>query len=259
MDLSVIIPSFKRADLLQYGLKSWALQNIKSSYEIIVLNDGIEDETAKVCSNYQSRLPINYVFTGQRNAKDIVWRIPGFAINIGAQLAKGKNIIIACPEIYILNDCVQHMIDTLNEDPKKLVITYGKDDRGAAFLKYVKEGLSNNDIASKYDSDVKNTPAINTEFPFFMGINRKEFIDIGGYDEDFIGYCFDDADVVNRLRKNGCSIHKIASKIIHLYHPRLRYGLEEVKEKWNYNEKLYYERINQIQRNVGRQWGVICA
>ena len=256
MELSVVMPSFKRADLLQYGLQSWALQNIKSSYEIIVLNDGIHDETEKVCQMYQSRLPIRYVFTGQRNAQGIVWRTPGFAINIGAQLATGKNILITCPEIYVLNDCVQYMVDSLTDDPRKLVITDGKDDRGATFLNFVKTGYSNVNMLHHYEMGAKNTHPLNTEFPFFMGMNRKQFMDIGGYDEDFIGYCFDDADIVSRLRKAGCYTHKVAAKIIHLYHPRLRYGLEEVKDKWKYNEKLYLDRINQVERNVGRPWGV---
>jgi glycosyltransferase involved in cell wall biosynthesis len=257
MDLSIIIPSFQRADLLDMGLQSLAQQTITSQYEVLVLNEGIEDRTKIICKQYEKYLPMKYVFTGQRNANGIRWRIPAFAINIGVQLSQGKNIILTCPEIYVINDCVQRMIDLMNEDPKRIVITEGKDDRGAIFLGYVKSNYDNNTLNRMYDHGVKNFHDLNTEYPFFMGINRDEFVSIGGYDEEFgDGYCWDDLDIVTRLKKNGCYYHKINSKIVHLYHPRLRYGNDDIKEGWKKNEALFYSKINQIKRNEGRPWGV---
>jgi len=67
MELSIIIPSFKRAELLKYGLKSLAKQKISSAYEVIVLNDGVHDETEKVCESFKDQLNIRYIFTGHRN------------------------------------------------------------------------------------------------------------------------------------------------------------------------------------------------
>jgi glycosyltransferase involved in cell wall biosynthesis len=258
MDLSIIIPTFQRAELLDMGLQSLAKQNVKSHYEILVLNEGIEDRTQIICKQYGNYLPIRYIFTGQRNANGIKWRIPAFAINIGAQLAQGKNLILTCPEIYAINDCLQTMINLMNEDPKRIVITEGKDDRGAIFLEYVKSNVDEKTLDRMYDQGVRNMHALNTEYPFFMGINRDEFVNIGGYDEDFgDGYCWDDLDIVTRLKKNGCYYHKIRSKIVHLYHPRLRYGADDIKIGWKKNEAMFYAKINQIKRNEGRAWGVL--
>jgi len=257
MMLSIIIPSFQRADLLTYGLQSLARQTVPCEYEILVLNDGVEDGTKAVCDSYQSRLPIKYVFTGHRNSEGLKWRIPGFAINIGAKMATGKNMLITCPEMYVLNNCVQYMVELLNENPKRLVITEGKDDRSADFLINVKNGTPDNILLQMFDGGARSTHLLNTEYPFFMGMNRQEFLDIGGYDEDFVGFCWDDLDVVSRLIKNGCFYHKITARAMHLYHPRLRYGVADVKEKWKDNEKLFYDRISIIKRNQDREWGVL--
>jgi len=258
MDLSIIIPTFKRAELLELGLKSLAKQTVTSPYEVIVLNDGIEDRTHVVCGQFSGKLPIRYVFTGQRNKNELKWRIPAFSINIGVKLAQGKNIMITCPEIYVINDCIQSMINLLNEDPNRLVITEGKDDRGAIFLEYVKCNYENKVLNKMFDAGVRNFQPLNTEYPFFMGINKEKFINIGGYDEDFgAGYCWDDLDIVTRLKNNGCYYHKINSKIVHLYHPRLRYGNEDIKSGWKINEALFKERITTINRNVGKEWGVL--
>ena len=260
MDLSIIIPTFERAELLDLGLKSLAQQNITSPYEIIVLNDGIEDRTQVTCSKYVGRLPIKYVFTGKRNKDGLKWRIPAFPINIGIKLAQGKSIILTCPEVYVINDCIQNMIDLMNEDPNRLVITEGKDDRGAIFLEYVRSNYEEKILNNMFEKGVRNLQPLNVEYPFFMGINRQKLLDIGGYDEDFgKGYCWDDLDVVTRLKNTGCHYHKINSKIVHLYHPRLRYGTTDIQSGWKVNEKMFKERITTVERNVGREWGVLDA
>jgi glycosyltransferase involved in cell wall biosynthesis len=257
MELSIIIPSFERAELLEYGLKSLMLQSIQCKYEIIVVNDGIEDNTQKMCEKYSS-LPIKYIFSGHRNEKEKKWRTPGFSINIGAKLAKGKNLILTCPEIYILDLCVNEMVDALNVDPKRLVITNGKDDRQHTILDVLKNSFQIGVLNHMYNTYTPKEGVfeLNTEFPFFMGINKEEFISIGGYDEDFVGYCWDDADIVDRLVSNKCYYYKLKNKrVIHLYHPRLRYGLEDTKILWKYNQKLYNDRKNIIIRNQNKAWG----
>ena len=251
MELSIIIPSYKRADLLFYGLDSLSKQTIKSSYEVIVLNDGVRDDTAKICNLFKDRLNIRHIFTGHRNSPEPVWRIPGFAINIGARMARGRSMIIMCPEIYILDDCIQTIIDTLRKNPHALIITDGKDDQDENFLKKVKEKESINRLLDLYPS----MPGLNTDLPFFFGLNTQSFIEIGGYDEDFIGNCWDDQDIVKRLHQNGGKHKKIDFRVVHLYHSRLRYDAKKVKELWDYNKKLYDEKFGTITRNVGKNWG----
>ena len=263
IDLSIIIPSFRRSNLLYWGLESLSYQSIKSNYEIIVLNDGIPDKTEEVCNNYKNKLNIKYIFTGQRNTEKIEWRIPGFAINIGARLAMGKNLILTCPEIWIIDNCIQEIIDLLNQDSNRLVISEGKDDRLSIFLNHLNRKNNKSQFLQIYNNlpmqDAKgNTLKLNTKLPFFLGLNKQKFIDIGGYDEEFIGFCFDDSDIVDRLLLYGCYYYKTQNKIIHLFHRRLRAGIEYEKNKlWIHNQNLYNQKRGQIIRNIGKEWGKI--
>ena len=251
MDLSIIIPSYKRSDLLKYGLQSLTNQKITASYEIIVLNDGIADDTQRVCDSFKDKLNIRYVFTGHRNIPDPVWRIPGFAINIGAKFAKGKFMLIMCPEIYLMEDCVQGITDALSNTPKRVVITRGGDDQDEVFLNCVRQNVPKEKLLHLYDT----LPNLNTDFPFFMGMSTSIFIDIGGYDEEFIGNCWDDQDIVMRLKQNGGIFEKLEYKIVHLYHSRLRYETTKIKEMWDYNKAVYDRKFGTIKRNVGKVWG----
>ena len=216
--VSVIIPTFNRPNLLKWGLYSLSQQSIPFKYEIIVINDGKEDETKDICDSFKDKLNIQYIFSGQRNKDDLKLRVPGFAFNIGAKKANGEFLILMSPEIFLLdNHTILKISNILETNATAMVITNGKDDREgwerpAGFL----EHLEKNDGNYKNFRNFKIMNSLNTKLPFFIGISRQNFLDIGGFDEDFTGYCFDDNDLVTRLEAFGCYYVQIDSTIIHL-------------------------------------------
>ena len=81
-------------------------------------------------------------------------------------------------------------------------------------------------------------------------------MDIGGYDEDLIGYASEDNDFVDRLLLKGCKHYRVDAKIIHLYHGKRCSGVAELNNpKWVYNNKIYKERKGILIRNTGGEWG----
>jgi glycosyltransferase involved in cell wall biosynthesis len=252
MKLSIIIPTYKREHLLDWNLKSISKQKINCEYEIIVLNDGILDETENVCKKHRE-LNIKYFFTGQRNLNgNMVWRVPGFAINIGVKKSQGEIILLSCAEMFGVNDSINEIMKIYESDcNKKMGIPFAKDDNGV-FLKKITDSNGVFDIAD-FNSQ---PPLINVKFPFFLSMQKKEFVDIGGYDEDFTGTDFDDTDLVGRLVKNGNNYVQSGAKVIHLWHERLP-STPERMEKLKYNQRLYQSRINIIKRNENKKWGLI--
>src|SRR5260370_9425275 len=60
--ISVIIPTFNRAAMLNAALESFAAQSIpKNRYEVIVVDDGSEDATPDVCHDFASRMQLKYL------------------------------------------------------------------------------------------------------------------------------------------------------------------------------------------------------
>ncbi len=249
---SIIITTFQRPHLLKWGLYSLAQQAMPANFETIVLNDGIQDETEAICRQYEQRLNLKYVFTGQRNINGrIKWRIPGFAINIGAKISTGKILVISCAEMFHLNDCIAQLTYPLLSNSKLLGIPIARDDHDGSFL----NGLNTNNAAYDYNTFYNYYPGLNTSLPFLTSVSREEFFAIGGYDEDFIGIGYDDNDLMLRLLKNGCQYYQTAAETIHLYHERIWFAMENSAETL-YNRNLYYERQNQIIRNQNRLWGM---
>jgi hypothetical protein len=165
--------------------------------------------------------------------------------------------------MYLIDDCVQSVINELNKYPNRMVITDGKDDVGGRYLDLVTTSNGWYDIALYESSSVV---PLCTEYPFFMGLNRDVVLKIGGYDEDFIGYAYDDTDFSRRLKQYGLTLHKLKGgpdnnfyRVVHLFHLRERKGIPNLQEKLAYNKHLYDSLNNSVYRNVGREWGVFHA
>ncbi|HWP97961.1 MAG TPA: glycosyltransferase [Syntrophomonadaceae bacterium] len=248
---SIIITTFQRPHLLKWGLYSLAKQAMPADFETIVLNDGLHDETENICNEYKHKLNLKYVFTGQRNMDgQIKWRVPGYAINIGAKLSKGEILIISCAEMFHLNDCIVQLTIPLRNNPKLMGIPIARDDQDSSFLNQLVSSGGQYD----YNAFYNNYPVLNTALPFLTSISRQEFFAIGGYDEDFTGIGYDDDDLMSRLINNGCQYFQTGAETVHLYHERIWYARYDCPEII-FNRDLFYQRQNQIIRNQNREWG----
>jgi len=249
--ISIIMSSFNRPQLLNLGLSSILNQKIDYPFETIVVNDGSNDDTENICNLYKDKLNIKYIFSGYRNLKKLTSRPPGFALNIGIKNSTGDIIILTCPEIYHRNNSINEIIKPLIGNNNYLTIPKFMyfDDIG----EYTNELLSNSNNSRL---DLCNINNDDVQMPFLMGIWKKKILDIGGYDEDFIGYAGDDNDFVDRLKLNGCDHYRVNAEIIHLYHGKRCSGVEDWNNpEWAYNYKLYKERKNIMIRNVNKEWG----
>ncbi|KJS03922.1 MAG: glycosyl transferase family 2 [Peptococcaceae bacterium BRH_c4a] len=252
--VSMVITTFQRTHLLRWGLYSLSLQTIPFDFETIVVNDGLQDETEEICSEFREKLNLKYIFTGQRNLNgDPVWRVPGFAMNIGVKQSSGDILVIGCAEMLHINDTIARLAMPILDNPKLLGIPVGKDDRDGAFLECI------NKHKETFDLDMYNRCIdLNTRLPFLMALHRSQYFEIGGYDEDLVGIAYDDNDFVQRLLSNGCGYCQTDAATVHLYHPRADgYYADGGPPEWEYNRNLYYSRIGKIVRNEDREWGIL--
>jgi len=251
--VSLVMASFLRADLLDLSLNS-IVQNLPAfPLEIVVVNDGLEnDGTKEVCEKYSKKLNIHYYFSGQRNRSGLIKRNPCQANNIAIRKSKGEMVILTCPEILHLNYVVDYVVNALKVNEKRLVVpSYMFFDNAGEYTASLRRGQPGIGIPLLKRTD-------HVIMPFLMGVWRKEIEAIGGYDEDFTGYASEDNDFVERLTKNGCIYYRVKAQIVHLYHGKNCSGQKcENMPEWVYNRDLYEARKNIIVRNVGRNWGCL--
>jgi glycosyltransferase involved in cell wall biosynthesis len=87
-NLSVVIPTHNRADLLKRVLESYARQGLPlDEYEIVVVDDGSSDGTEDVCRKLRSQLPLSYIQIAHAGS--------AAAKNSGLAAARGKLIVFS--------------------------------------------------------------------------------------------------------------------------------------------------------------------
>jgi GT2 family glycosyltransferase len=254
--ISLILPSYKRADLLNLGLYSISKQKIDYDLEIIVLNESNDKETKGVCDYYSQykQLNIRHIISNPSG----VTRNVVFATNIGTKQAKGEIIILSCPEMFHLKENINTIINPLLNNKKLISIpNYILFDTGE-----IKKYLYNTRLTLDVPENLLKKLTINDHnkysatLPFFIAFYKQEATNIGGMDEDFTGIAGEDDDFVKRLIANGLTYIRSDISVIHLFHPKsFDENTKDKNSKYLYNMKLLEERKNTIIRNEGKEWG----
>lgn len=222
---SILTTTHNRNDLLKKHLGSINSQNVSFNYEILVLDDYYksEPETIDIVNSFKYT---RYIHTGKTKKEKDCWRVPGYALNIGAKLAKADILTITGCDIELIGpEVYQAVINTIEKS--RDLITVKK--------------------IHVLNEDPRMRTAI--RMPFFMTIPKETFMYIGGYDEDFIGVAAEDNDLMDRLM----SLKKLVVapvEIIHHSHENVVWD-----ERRDYNLKLWKERKGILVRNVNKEWG----
>lgn len=260
MKVSLVMGSWKRKYLLDLNLWSLSKQKTNHNLEIVVCNDYLPDGTEEICNKYKSQFDIKYVFTGQRHTNSIIWRSAGFALNIGVKQSSGDIIILTCPEVIHLNNTIDLIVEPLIES--KDIMSIGEsiwfDDTGNT-IKYL-EKERNVNLTEELLKEIQTDPECKmaVKMPYLLGMYKKEYTNIGGYDEDSKGYAGEDNDLIGRLQLNGLRHHKTKAKAVHLFHgSRCDSKAHYDNPLWKLNYDLFSKRKGIIKRNQGREWGVI--
>lgn len=105
--ISIVIPTYNRADILKECLEHLMSQEISSGsgelrdqFEIIVVNDGGTDETAHVVNNFVTRGQVSVRYLEKKNEGQ------GIARNYGVREAKGDVIVFIGDDILVESDFV---------------------------------------------------------------------------------------------------------------------------------------------------------
>jgi predicted glycosyltransferase involved in capsule biosynthesis len=253
--LSVIIAYRNRKELTNICLNNLCLQTLDNDlFEVIIVDLGSEKEHQINPEQYP--IDINYQYV---DYKDQFYKT--MALNIGVGKAKGEYLFFLDAEILLHRHFLENAFNMVKDKPKGFALNfpalYLASDISA---KVMKEGFMSDVVYDaiytlRYDQKVNiRSPRI---FGQFMIIMKKEFFhDIGGFDEDFKGFGWEDYDFHNRIALFNHDWHYELEQfkmmlnkmmVIHLYHPRLEKSGYFANYQFNkdmYNIKRYSKYVD---------------
>jgi glycosyltransferase involved in cell wall biosynthesis len=211
---SVVIPTYKRLPMLLRVLDALDAQNGAPEFEVIVIDDGSGDETAKVMTERRAK---NHALTfrSQPNSG------PGRARNHGVSLASGRYILFigddTVPEPYFLAEHAR-IHRAANDDRLTACLGYTgwpPGERVTAFMDYI------NDYGLQFGYRLIHDGEI-VPFNFFYTSNISiDRLVLGSepFDTTFPAAAWEDIELAFRLDSLGLKIRYNANAVTRHYHP----------------------------------------
>jgi GT2 family glycosyltransferase len=217
IDITVVVPTFRRPRLLRRCLESLAIQEVdQARVEIIVVDDGSGDETAQVLAEARQRTPPLRPFTHSRNLG------PAAARNRAVAEARGDVILFLDDDVVATPKLVAtHLqIHRSSGDDALGVLGLMRWDPGLRVTPFMR-WLDRSGLQFGFDTWIREG-AIDPPYAAFytcnLSMRRRLVADAGGFDERFPYPAYEDMELAWRLAKTGFHLEHRPSALA--YHAR---------------------------------------
>lgn len=190
--LSVIIPAYNQSQYLVECIES-VLAQTEKPHEIIVVNDGSQDETRYVAKQYPEVKYIEQVNKGLSSAR-----------NTGIMNMTGDWLFPLDADDKMLENCLKVVSDTIENNPEADIVA-------PSFKEF---GVRNNEILLMPNLTIEDFKTAN-RIGYFSAIRKDKLLEIGGYNPKMI-WGWEDYDLWFDLLKRGAKIVTIP-EVLMLY------------------------------------------
>ncbi|MCX7795724.1 MAG: glycosyltransferase family 2 protein [bacterium] len=215
MKVSVVIPTRNRAKIVSKCIEHILNQDYHQ-YEVIVIDDGSEDNTLESLKGFSSYKNLKFIPLSERKG-------PAFCRNLGVKESQGELIIFIDSDIFVLPNFINSHVKVHKSHPEGVVAVGPVIAISEIDKKLVSKG-SILDFSNAYFASGN------------ASIPREIFMKIGGFDEIFNVYGWEDIDFGLKLKKFGINSIKVPDAIGYHYQPlpnenNLKALIEKEKER----------------------------
>lgn len=198
MRVSIVIPAYNAAATLGACIEA-CLGQAHPDKEIIVVDDGSTDDTARIAQQY----PIAYVRQPNRG--------PAAARNTGAGLAEGDVIAFTDADCVPRPDWIEQLLACLGKDAAGVGGTYDIANPHSLLARLVHEEIRVRHAQLGATVDFLGS--------FNVAYRMEAFQATGGFDEHFRMASAEDNDLAYRLRDAGYTLRFTRNAVVAHHHP----------------------------------------
>jgi glycosyltransferase involved in cell wall biosynthesis len=229
MSASIIIPTFNGASRIGNCLDSLVKQTTGRDVEILVVDDGSTDNTAKVVRGYSLVRLITQINAG-----------PASARNRGALEARGRILLFTDDDCVPMPDWLETMLEPFKDS----------DVVGAkGVYRTHQKSLAARFVQIEYEDKYRlmaGLPSIDFIDTYSAAFRRDRFLEMTGYDTSFPVACAEDIELSYRMSARGWKMKFVPAAIVYHTHPDtfLRY----LKKKY----KFAFWRVLAVRKNPSK-------
>ncbi len=216
MNMSVIIPTYNRSEILLKCLQALEAQTVlPNDYEIVIVDDGSTDASPEQIAAFIDKCGLNVSYFHQDH------KGPAAARNLGIREAQGNLVLFIGDDIIATPTLLAEHLTWHEKYPEENVavlgyVTWSPDIKVTPFMRWLENGGPQFKfwaIDDPYHVSWRHLITANISF------KRKFLLEHGFFDEDFPYAAYEDTELGYRLNKKGLSIVFNKEAIGYHYHP----------------------------------------
>ncbi|GGF77256.1 glycosyltransferase [Wenyingzhuangia marina] len=204
---SFIIPLYNRPEEIDELLFSLTKQNYPKPFEIVIVEDGSDNNAKEIIESYRDRLNIQYFLTQNQGA--------GMARNYGMSQAKGDYFIVLDSDVLVPANYLKRVKKALQAN---YTDAFGGPDAAHPTFTPMQKAINFSMTSMMTTGGIRGKKKGVGKFQprsFNLGISRKAFEKTGGFSSMKIG---EDIDLSFRLWEHGFETQLIEKAFV--YHKR---------------------------------------
>jgi len=218
--VSIVIPTYNRRELLKKTLISLFNQNYpKDKYEIIVVDDGSNDDTEEMIKSLKPTCNFKYFYWPRKEEFKLGEPKNRVAVarNIGIENSEGEIIVFVDSDMILHPNCIREHVKIHEKYDRVVVIGYRYllfKNNPKNWFELLLKGKSNLTTMDdkrelsyfKCNDDLSKLPDAWTElYSNNASVKKNHLIDVGMFDKNMINklWGFEDYELGYRLQKNG--------------------------------------------------------
>ena len=214
IELSVIIPTRDRVDVLTETLERLIAQEAALPFEVIVVDDGSTDDTVATVRSRaaHSPVPVSMLEQGPRG--------PAVARNAGIAAARGTVCLFIGDDTWPRADLVERHGRLHRRRPEEQAallghVQWAPESRPSPFMDWLNSGIQF-DFGQIVDpEDVRGSCFYTAN----VSVKRSFLLSNGGFDEAFAHAAFEDIELGLRLERAGMQLCYDPAAVVEHFHP----------------------------------------
>ena len=214
IELSVIIPTRDRVEVLTETLSRLTTQQTEVAFEVIVVDDGSTDATVATMRSLAARsaLPLCLIEQDSRG--------PAAARNRGIAAARGKVCLFIGDDTWPRSDLVERhwRLHRRRPEPHAALlghVEWAPESRPSPFMRWLNSGV-------QFDfGQITDPQDVSGSCFYTANVSAKTsfLLANGGFDEAFVNAAFEDIELGLRLERAGMRMSYDAGAVVEHFHP----------------------------------------
>jgi len=228
--ISIIVPAYNDEKAISNCVESLMQQDYKMPFEVIVIDDGSKDDTGDAAEE------LGAIVLRKKNAG------PAKARNLGAKNAKGEILVFTDSDCVPEKNWLSEMLEPFKD--KEVIGVQGayKTKQKELVARFVQA-----EIEERYEKMKKNSRKLDWIGSYSAAYRKKDFFDVGGFDESFPKASGEDPELSFKLAKQGKKLVFNPKAIVYHTHPKSIREYFKVKFfRAFYRVKLYSKHSDKI-------------